>query len=224
MNTVKKSLERTVSIAIVEDHKLFRRGFVNLLETLDKRFYTLFEANNGLEFIEMIPQYSLPDIIITDLKMQEMNGFKLIEWLNIHHPDVPVIALTSYGDDSVLLRLIALGVKGVLYKGNDEGSIIKAFDTVLSGGSYFAKLDPGTAKEHYIEDELPLSVPNLSERMNLFAEKLCKNSTLEQVADEMNISFKTAERYRAYIFKRFRVKSRIEFVFYAIKNRLVKSA
>lgn len=212
MESLKSTLDQKVNIVLLEDHVLFRNGFISLVNRLDPRFHFLFTASNGLEFIEKLSTHVLPHIVITDLKMDKMNGFAVIEWMNKHYPSIPVIALTMYNQDAVRTRLNQLGVKGLLLKSNGDEDIVEALDIVLSGGSYFAKVQDDAVIEQYPEDVSEAIELKLSMKEQQFAENLCDRLQLKEIAEKMHISEKTAERYRTNVFRKAGVKTRFEFL------------
>ncbi len=228
MSTTDIASDQKINLVLIEDHAIFRKGFIALVHTLEQRFHFAYEAANGLEFIERFPNYPLPDIVITDLRMQKMDGFEVIDWLNNRYPKIPVIALTMYNEPAILLRLLAMGVKGVIYKDNIPGNIIQAFDAVLSGDVYFTEIAEDAFIEAYPEDEDDYGgvgvMPNMNKTMRLFAMNLTTEFTLKEVALNMNISEKTAERYRSLLFAMLGVKNRIGYMALAIKRRIFRKS
>lgn len=87
------SNHEVINLVIIDDQHIFRSGFIHFVTSLDSKFKFIYEANNGYDFIQKLPNYTLPNIVITDIKMPRMDGFKVIEWMNIHYPNIPVIAI-----------------------------------------------------------------------------------------------------------------------------------
>ncbi|MDI1234325.1 MAG: response regulator transcription factor [bacterium] len=183
----------------------------------------MYQAKNGIDFINQIPMHILPDIVITDIRMPKMNGFEVIEWMKSHYPKIPIIAISFNNDADFILKLLAAGFKGNIIKGNEEYNIIDILNIVLSGGTHFEKPEQDILIEPQIfEDEKTNSI-HLSEEKKQFLEKLIDKDTLKDVANEMHISYKTAERWRTIIFNTFNVKSKFELLKKLIRDKLYRT-
>lgn len=113
-----------------------------------------------------------------------------------------------------------MGIKGNIIKGNEKSDILHTLNIVSTGGTSFEKSEEGVLIEYYTEESESKKSYNLSEKKRQFVEKLIEKPTLNAVADEMHISFKTAERWRTSIFNIFNVKSKIELLKQLIKDKL----
>src|SRR5690606_33631587 len=109
-----KSLVTTLSIALVDDHNLFRKGLIKLINLGDKerRYNILFEAESGLDLKEKMKQPPFPDIILMDIDMPDMDGFESVEWLQRTHPSVKILVISMVESEQEILRMLRLGVKG----------------------------------------------------------------------------------------------------------------
>lgn len=72
------STKDTVSIALIDDHKLFRRGLANLIEMVDSRYRILFEAESGDDMRAKLSLAETPDIVIMDINMPGMDGYAAV--------------------------------------------------------------------------------------------------------------------------------------------------
>ena len=96
-----------IRIAIVDDQKLFRQGFIIVLEQL--QYVVSIEAANGDEFIEKINQETAPDIILLDTQLKGMDSYSLLQWIKINYPYISVIALHDKNDFHFMLQLLRAG-------------------------------------------------------------------------------------------------------------------
>lgn len=71
----------TISLALVDDHNLFRKGLISLIEMTDLGTRILFEADNGIDLQQKLNPENLPDIILMDIHMPKMDGFESVKWL-----------------------------------------------------------------------------------------------------------------------------------------------
>lgn len=75
-----------ITLALVDDHTLFRKGLISLIEMVGNHYTILFEADNGNELQQKISAANQPDIILMDINMPGMDGFASVQWLNEHFP------------------------------------------------------------------------------------------------------------------------------------------
>jgi YesN/AraC family two-component response regulator len=87
-----------INIGIVDDHNLFRKGLIKLinLADVDRKYAILFEAANGHEMQEKLSKKPLPDIILMDIDMPDMNGYTAVGWLRKYHPDIKVLVISIF--------------------------------------------------------------------------------------------------------------------------------
>src|SRR4051812_42262261 len=94
-----------VTIAIVDDHTLFRQGLANLLTESDE-IQVLFDAGNGAELIKKMPAYPLPEVILMDINMPVMDGYQTTKWVKDNHPQIKVMALSMFDDDKPIIQML----------------------------------------------------------------------------------------------------------------------
>ncbi len=211
------------NIVIADDHKLFRKGIIALLEDFDF-IGEIGEASNGAELLELLSKKEvLPDVILLDLRMPVMDGVEAQQQIRILYPDIKVIILTMEDDEQYILHLISAGVNGYLLKNADPEEMEKAILKVIEKGFYFSenisalvmqnlkKLDKSDA---YIN-------PDFSERELQVLELICKEYSNSEIADIMNISIRTAEGYRQKLIDKSGAKNIAGLVILALKYNWV---
>ncbi len=209
---------RTIQIALVDDHKLFRSGIASLI-TQFEGFNILFEAAHGLELIEKIAGGSLPDVVLLDIKMPEMDGFTTTEWLKKHHPQIKVIILSMFHDAEKVLAMVKLGVQGYLLKDAEPAEFEEALIKV-SGGEIFY---PSFVTKHLVADyNKPAENIKLNNRELEFLCLAATELTYKEIADKMCVSVRTVDGYRDQLFDKLHIKSRVGLALYAVKNDLIK--
>ena len=102
----------SISIAIVDDHTLFRSGLASLLEEFDE-IEVMFEAMNGIDLQAKINRHAEVQLILMDINMPEMDGHQTALFLQKNHPEIKVLMLTMYDSELALIRLLKAGVKGL---------------------------------------------------------------------------------------------------------------
>ena len=94
-----------ITLAVVDDHTLFRDGLINLLAEYD-HLTILFGAKNGIDLQDKIISKGVPDIILMDINMPVMDGPQSLLWLKQNYPTVRALALSMYEDDLNIIRML----------------------------------------------------------------------------------------------------------------------
>lgn len=97
--------QASIKVVLVDDHQLFRKGIVELINSFSN-YFVLFEAGSGLQLQQLIKPQNLPDLIIMDVNMPGMDGFGAMEWLKNHFPDIPVLALSMLDEEKTIVKML----------------------------------------------------------------------------------------------------------------------
>lgn len=206
-------------IALVDDHTLFRNGLRGLLEHCTG-YRVVGEAGGGEEFLAMLDTLEA-DVVFMDFAMPGMDGAQTTERALARRPELKIITLSMYGEESYYSRMVEAGARGFLLKDSDIGDVIEAIETVAAGGTYFSpqllsSLAGRMRTREAIADE-PLSS---REREILVA--VCRGLSNQEIADELFISKRTVDKHRANILEKTGCKNTASLVVYAIRNRIVE--
>ncbi|SDF00145.1 response regulator transcription factor [Chitinophaga filiformis] len=214
----------TKYIAIVDDHTMFRKG-LSILINLFPAYEVLFEAANGKELIDKIDPDRLPDIVLLDVNMPDMDGYASAEWLRVNYPDVKVLALSTMDAETAIIKMIRHGAKGYILKDAEPAELKQAFDEVLTLGYYYNELVTRKVMQsinHLIDEKSPLNaIVKLSDREMEFMRLACSEKSYQVIAKEMFVSERTVDGYREALFKKLNVSTRVGLVLYAVRNNLV---
>lgn len=206
------------TIALVDDHRLFRSGIVSLIGNF-KGYHILFEAGSGEELIRKISPKNKPDIILLDINMPGMDGISTAQWLRDNHPDVCIIVLSMFEDAEKVLAMVKIGVKGYLLKDAEPQEFERALKKVAQGEVYY----PDFVTRHLINNFNDQSTEiKLNSRELEFLRLAGTELTYKEIADQMCISARTVDGYRDQLFEKLNIKSRVGLVLYAIKNNLIQ--
>ena len=217
-------MSETKYIAIVDDHTMFRKGLMALVN-LFPNYEILFDASNGKDFIAQLNPKKLPDIVLLDITMPEMDGYLTAEWLHNNYPDIKILALSTMDSEAAIIKMIKSGAKGYVLKDAEPDELKLAFDEVMSQGYFYnelvtRKVLKGVGK--LIDTKNPMSVfVKLTEREIEFLKYACTEMTYKEIADKMFVSVRTVEGYRDALCEKLDLKSRVGLAMYAIKNQLV---
>lgn len=127
--------QQTISVAVVDDHPLFRRGIISLLETLDG-VEVAGSAATADEALQIVQQHE-PDVVLMDLDLGEESGVDLTRAVLRARPETAVLVLTMLGDDRSLLSSFAAGARGYLLKVASPSEVERAIHAVADGEVLF---------------------------------------------------------------------------------------
>ncbi len=220
---------KKIKIAIVDDHNLFRKGLIKLINLGDKenKYTVLFEAENGEDLKEKLNNRDLPDIILMDIEMPDMDGYEAVAWLQKYHPDINILVVSMFESEETVVRMLRLGIKGYLSKDIEVEDMHAALEAIAQKGFYYSDFVAGimahTIQENTLTGHSKKELPdNMSENEREFIKLACTELTYQQIADKMNLSPKTIDGYRETLFQRFNVKNRVTLAMYAVKKGIVK--
>jgi len=218
MNSLKSA------VVLVDDHVLLRNGLASLIGSFGE-YVILFEASSGKDFIRQLKPRFLPELVLLDINMPEMDGYDTALWLKRNFPEVKILALSMYDTDNCIIRMLKNGAKGYVLKDIEPSELKLALDSVIKKGFYYSEMVTGKLI-HTINslDEPEQNMRNLltlNEREIEFLKFACTECTYKEIADQMYLSPRTIDGYRDALFEKLNVKTRVGLVLYAIRNGIV---
>lgn len=212
-----------IRVLIADDHGLVREG-VRLLLQSQADIEVVAEAANGREAVKKAGEL-LPDLVLMDIAMPEMNGLEATRVIKLQWPQVEVLALTMHDDYEYFLELLHHGASGCVLKGASSAQLLAAIHAVHEGGvyihpsvaknlvaDYVHRMEPGEEKARY---------DGLSERERQVLKLVAEGKTSQEVADELVLSVNTVQTHRAHIMAKLNFRNRGDIVRYALKKGLI---
>jgi two-component system invasion response regulator UvrY len=211
-------------VVLVDDHVLLRNGLASLIRGFGE-YEVLFEACGGKDLIRQLQNSRLPDIILLDINMPEMDGYDTACWLRRNFPDIKVLALSMYDTDNAIVRMLKNGAKGYVLKDIDACVLKVALDSVLEKGFYYTDMVTGKLI-HTIStlDDPEMRMRRLlalNERELEFMKLVCTEWTYKEIADRMYLSPRTIDGYRDALFEKLNVRTRVGLAMYAVRSGIV---
>ena len=204
-------------IAIVDDHVLIAQALKGIISNFEN-FKILFECENGKELIERLKESNnIPDIVLLDISMPEMNGFETALWLNENHPEVKIMVLSMQNDDQSVIRMVKNGAKSYLLKNSHPRDLEMALKKLVEDGYYY----PDWASKiifSSMNNNKTNGLSNLTQREKEFLKYTITEKSYKEIAELMFCSPRTVESYRDSLFEKLKLKSRVGLAVYAIKN------
>ena len=208
-----------VKVALADDHTLFRSALASVINKTGN-FSIVIEAGNGNELIAKIAEGIIPDIILLDLNMPEMDGHDTARWLNANHPDIHVIILTMYQTDQMMIRLLQAGVKGFLTKDTEISELRSALNNVIRSGYHHTNNTTGRLVNLFrkSQEHATLMKSMLSDMEYRFLRLVCTDLTYKEIAKEMHLNIRAVDNIRDTLFGKLEVKSRVGLAMYSIRH------
>ncbi len=219
--------KQTMRLALVDDHTLFRKGLINLIELVCSDCDILFEADNGVDLQQKISKEKEPDILLLDVNMPKMDGFATVQWLTENFPLVKILVVSMVEKEESIVRMLKLGVKGYLSKDVEPQVLGEALNAIMNKGFYYTDFITGklvhALNSNNNADKVKTDAMRLmNDREKDFLQLACSELTYNEIAAKIFVSPKTVDGYRNALFEKFNVKSRVGLVLFAIKNGLVE--
>ncbi|WP_405113218.1 response regulator transcription factor [Paenibacillus sp. FSL K6-1217] len=210
-------------ILIVDDHLVVREGLKMILET-DQRFSIAGEAENGQVALHLV-ETLVPDVILLDLNMPVMSGLDTLKALNTKQYSIPIIILTTYNEDELMINALALGAKGYLLKDTSRDELFRTIESAIRG-STLLQADILTkvfaAKERTkiagAKDTEPV---NLTDKELLILQLVARGFKSKEIAFDMGVTERTIKSHLTNIYSKLGVESRAQAVATAIEQRIL---
>lgn len=208
----------TNRVTLIDDHYIVRQGLEFLISTIDNLIVEGSYSNGKQFFEDLHAQKILPDIVLLDLVMPEMNGIEVTEKLKKEFPSIKILVLTSYADDEHVISAINKDADGYEMKDVEPDELIQSIHKVLEGNKI---IHPEVQK--VIEDvaKKPHHINKLSNRETEVLKEMAKGKTNKEIAEALYVSEKTVKTHVSHIFSKLQVTDRTQAAIYAMENKLI---
>ncbi|MDY8025504.1 response regulator transcription factor [Paenibacillus polymyxa] len=210
-------------ILIVDDHWVVREGLKLVLETNDS-YEVVGEAEEGATAIALIEELQ-PDVILMDLYMPQMSGLETMKALKEKQNETPVIILTTYNEDDLMIQGLSLGAKGYLLKDTSRENLFRTIESALRGETLlqpeitarvFAKTSEKVVKSEQHED-----TSTLTEKERNILQSVAQGLRSKEIALDMGISERTVKAHLTNIYNKLGVDSRSEAVAVSLERGIL---
>jgi DNA-binding NarL/FixJ family response regulator len=202
-----------IRVLLVDDHGLVRHGLKQLLET-DADIEVVGMAADGHEAVELV-RHHRPDVVLMDLAMPGVDGIAATRAIHGEHPEVHVVVLTSFGDESRILDALDAGAQGYLLKHTEPDALIEALRSAHAG---LAPLDPRAGRVLLDRQRGRRARPELSQREGEVLDLVTQGMANKQIARRLGISERTVKAHLTNVFQRIGVTDRTQAALWAREN------
>ena len=208
-----------ISVLLVDDHPVVRQGLRTFLE-LQTDMEVVGEAADGEEAVATVEQL-VPDVVLMDLMMPNMDGIEAIRQIRQISPTTRVIALTSFVDDSKVFGSVKAGAAGYLLKDVQPQDLADAIRTVHGGEALLHPAIAAKLLQEFSEPAERQPFENLTAREMEVLRLVAQAKSNKEIAAEFVLSEKTVKTHVSNILQKLHLADRTQAAVYAIRQRLV---
>jgi len=212
----------SIRISIVDDQQLFLQGLAALICGVDG-FELLQVAETGAELLAQLERATdLPDILLMDMKLPDMNGLQLNEALQKKYSSIKVIVVSMYDQQRFIYRMIEAGACGYLVKNCSKEELLTAITTTYKAGFYFnlatmqAMRNAAKFKQQALHNvnNIPIALTRREEEV---LQLICKELTNAEIAAQLFLSLRTVDGHRNNLLSKTGCKNTAGLVIFAIR-------
>lgn len=183
-------------------------------------------ATDGRDAVEQIPQLK-PQIAILDISIPRLTGIEIAKQILKYYPEIRIILLSHYDDNSYVKEALKIGVHGYVLKTSAFASLLEALDAVHKGGVYLSpkitgKLIGAMNSEGGELRESATVLDSLTQREREILELIVDGKSQREAASALFISVATVKSHRLSIMRKLGIHKSIDLVKFAIKNGIIK--
>jgi DNA-binding NarL/FixJ family response regulator len=207
-------------VLLVDDHSMMRSGLRALLQGVPG-LQVIGEAEDGRTAVSLIKQ-TLPDVVVMDLRMPDLNGIEATRQATEAHRSVKVIGLSANADRQSVAEMLRAGAKGYVLKEAAFEQLAEAIRTVLQNKIFLSPSITDLVVEHWADGDAAVATVYglLSAREREVLQLIAEGKATKEVAACLSVSVKTAETHRRNLMEKLKVDSVAELTKYAIREGL----
>lgn len=206
-----------IRVVVVDDHDMVRKGISAYLKS-SKDIKLVGEAVDGLQALQVCEE-TKPDVVLLDLVMPRMNGIDAMKQLHAKHPEIKIIALTSFQEREMVQDVLRQGAMGYLLKNVSGEELVTAIRATYAGRPTMA---PEVTQELILHAQHPQMGDDLTAREREVLALMVEGQSNPEIAEKLVISRSTARAHVSNILSKLGVSKRAEAVSVALRNKLVR--
>jgi DNA-binding NarL/FixJ family response regulator len=213
----------SIKIILADDHAVLRHGLSKSFQN-EKDMEVIAQAKDGRSTVELAKEL-IPDIVIMDIGMPDLNGIEATRQITQECPRVKVIALSMHSSKNFIIEMFKAGASGYLLKDCEFDELVNAIRVVIDNKTYISPAISDVVVENYMR-QFPETKDSafsiLSKREREVLQLLTEGKTTKQIAKQLYISAKTVEVHRLNIMGKLKIDSIAQLTKYAIQEGLTQ--
>ncbi|MEJ7643028.1 MAG: response regulator transcription factor [Chryseolinea sp.] len=216
-------MNKEYKVYIADDHTLFRKAMVTLLQTFE-HVSMVKDAENGKELLTLI-KFEKPDVAIVDLQMPVMDGSETCGHIINRYPEIKLIVLTMHDSSKFILHMMEMGVHAFLLKNTEPDELERAIYAVVEKDFYHNELVASVLRKN-VKQRVPKSrslfqAAELTEREKEILLLICQELTLKEISQRLFLSENTVRNHKVNIMEKVSVNNVVGLVKFAYEMGLV---
>lgn len=203
-----------ITIVLVDDHKMLRDGLKNIIQK-KSNFNIIGEASDGREAVKLCKKLN-PDVVVTDISMQGLNGIEATSQILKENPDIKVIGLSMHSNKKFIQSLFKAGGFGYLLKDGDSEELITAITVVMQNRKYLSK----AINQEYLSSLEEVDDKKLTSRETEVLQLIAEGNSSKEIGEQLFLSSKTIDVHKSNIMKKLNLFTIPELTKYAIREGL----
>lgn len=208
-----------INVLIVDDHQVVIDGIKSMLDSA-AGINVVGQATNGPKALEFLKANSV-DVALIDINLPGMDGIELCKLIVKNHPEIKVLALTTFNEVSFITNIMKIGASGYLLKNTTKEELIDAITNVYKGDQYLAK----EVKDKLISSSFGKKdssfIPKLTRREKEVLKLITEEFTTKEIAEKLFISDATVETHRLHLLNKLGARNTAGLVKTAIQKGLI---
>jgi DNA-binding NarL/FixJ family response regulator len=214
-----------IKIALVDDHKLFRKSLSLLMNSFNG-ISVVFDSADGYNFLQYLEETDI-DVLLLDIEMPILNGFEVCLKAKLIDPELKIIILSQLTSKEAVHKVMEIGANGYFTKNSSPEILEEAINNVMDKDYYFDISLSSVIREALLWNNKRTSTIQtdkviLTSREIEIVQLATTEKCSKEIADSLNISTRTVEKHRKHIMEKTQSKNFIGVVLYALKHNLIK--
>jgi len=209
-----------IKILLADDHQILREGLRRMIEK-EQNMEVVGEAEDGRSTVKMAKKL-LPDIVVMDITMPDLNGMDATRKIISEVPGVKVLALSMHQDVKYISGMLEAGAMGYILKGCKFEELVTAIRSVANKNVYLSpKIADMVVKGYLGKGPKKFAQPIISDREREVLQLLAEGNSVKETAFKLGVSAKTIETHRRHIMEKLQINNSSELVKYALREGLI---
>ena len=213
------TISEKITVFIIDDHQIVING---INKALNDQFdiEVIGSACSAEESIEKVG-HLLPDVLLLDIQLPEMDGIELCKVLHKKHPNLKIVGLTTFSQVSFIAEMLRNGAVGYLFKNTTEAELSEAIRTVHNGRTYLSEEVNQRLLAKAMNNKMKNFIPKLTRREKEILELIVEEHTSQEIADKLYLALSTVETHRMNLCSKLDARNTAGLVKRAIKFGLI---
>lgn len=212
-----------IKVVLLDDHQMFRDGLKAVIS--DEKKIELTGAVGSAKELYKLLETDNPDLLITDITMPDISGIEVTAYINENYPNTKVLILSMHSNEEFIIKALNAGAKGFLPKETGADELLEAINAIHNGNCYFNKNISDTILNSMVsrtkQTKQQAQLAELTKREIEILKLVVEGLTNKEIAKQLFISIRTVDSHKNNLMTKLNLKSTVELVKFAIKNKLV---